>query len=55
MPIATSKRRQNRLSVSGVLTISLLVAFVLLVVVVAVFGMDQMMEIVHSTMNQVGM
>ncbi|NPD69889.1 hypothetical protein HN018_04045 [Lichenicola cladoniae] len=55
MQIITSKQRDSHLSVFGVLTISLLVAFVLLVVIVAVFGMDDMMDVMHRMMTRIGM
>ena len=55
MPMATRKRHQGRPSVLGVLTMSLLVAFVLLIVAVAIFGMDDMMVAVHRMMIQIGM
>lgn len=55
MPSVTSKRPGGRPSVFGVLTVSLLVAFVLLIMAVAVFGMDGMMDAVHDMMTHIGL
>ena len=55
MPTAVSKRSRRHPSVFGVLTVSFLVAFVLLIIIVAVFGMDGMMDVVHSMMVRIGM
>ncbi|WP_419728564.1 hypothetical protein [Lichenicola sp.] len=55
MPMATSKWRHARPSVLGVLTTSFLVAFVLLIAAVAIFGMDEMTGVVHKMMIRAGM
>lgn len=52
--MATKEVQQSRIrrNLLGVMIVSLPVAFVVLVVIVAIFGMDRIMDVMHEIMTQ---